>query len=571
MSITKAREIIEKPGCGLTVGIVLVLVFAIGFILQGQFGAQQAAQQEAGARTPIATIGDFVVLDEAVRMQEAFSREQFAMFRGNPNPVQESEIKAQALAEVVQKGLRLQLGKDKGIQPSDADIKKTVDMQVETDFMRMAQQSGIPPQQFEQRFKEQTGLTLAEAKKKELEARAERLATDPDFKSDMASLAIDPLLKAAEAKKIKATDADVLKSNATLYLKPIQIDPAEGTTPKQKADKVLAEIRAGLSFEAAMDKYSDYAVAAGKKKSTAESQLSMQSVLLDERLAPLKDLKPGQVSSVVDVGSVALIYKLVKVENLAKKEFDKNKKMYTDRYVNTLASKSIGEQIEKLYGRIKWESEGYKLLFEAARTARDPKLTPTAMKARFKKIAADASQPVDEIGQDAADAARLFAGSMYWQSATPAEKQAMRKERIAMLREVAEGEIDLMLELIDLLIAEKDPDAGTFVLSAVQTNQDFDDASTANIKKITERFAKAKAAKLVTPEDAKSIQDQLDLWKKEKQQDDLDKKKQAEEDRKLQEAEKKQQEQDERARKAAEKKAKDEAKPQPRPKGSTTR
>jgi hypothetical protein len=124
VSITKARNILEKPGCGATVSIVLVLAFAISFYFSNQRG-QAPGQDAERPRTPIAQIGEYVVDGSA--LEEAASK----AVDPRAGAIEAANTRAQLLNDEIEKGLNLELAKQKGIRVSDDQLVDFLKQQIE--------------------------------------------------------------------------------------------------------------------------------------------------------------------------------------------------------------------------------------------------------------------------------------------------------------------------------------------------------------------------------------------------------------------------------------------------------
>jgi hypothetical protein len=565
VSITKTRNFLEKSGCGWVVGIVLVIVFAIGFLWQGNRGPT-VDEQEREQGVAIARIGDYVVSDKNVEEMIDRQKQQYPPDITLP-PIMEASDRARVLFEAVNQGLTLALARQKGIDPTDGQILDSVKSQVETSLMQarfqMMSSGQLKPDSTEADFDKflksnpQIGMTAKEYVEKIVDEHREKLE-DKNERAGLAVLAAQPLVRAAIENSLNPPDDEVKRAQGTITAKAVTFSfSSEG---EAKAARVLKEIKAGLSFEAAMGKYSNDTPPKGKKKTEVTEDVDMFSVMLRESLKPLRNLKPGQISDVVSTPNGPKIYKIVKIKEMSKADYEKGKSNFRQTYVRDLAQSKMQDEITGLRDKIRWESDGYKFLYQWYVTAGDTKIEKKAREAKVDDIAADAKKLVkdgeDDIGQSAALAAWYLAVESNWNSAAPAAKEKLRDERIEVLEMVYDDTPDnaLAIELADLLIKEKNKKAFKYVLDVATANQDFEPANDQFYKQVDEKLKKLKALGLVSPEDEKKIREEQARWKKEKALDDQDKKLE-EEQRKKDEAEQK--------KKDAEAKKKEEAsKPQ---------
>lgn len=536
MSINRTREIIEKPGCGLTIGIILVAVFAIGFFLFGQRGQNQS--QEEGQKPVVAMIGEYTVFEDALRNAvESNAQKEDSMLKTATD-------RATALRQYVEKGLRILLARDRNIRASDDQVMKAAESvtELKRTILRFR---GLTDDQINSLYKSRTGKTFDELKREDLDNVKKRLG-NPAVRLEFEAEAVAPLLREAVGKGLPVKDEAVRKANDALVFKGISIEPKKGVSAKRGAGQVLAQIQGGMTFEAAMDKYSARPAEKGKKKSEAQDEQTRLAISNNTILKPIGDLKPGQTTGVIESGQSAYIFKLVKIKKLSEKDYKLNKDRYRSEYVRPLADKEVEKLLEQAARRVQWKSEGYRLLYET-QAATSGNASKDAQKKALKKIADESAGVGEDVGMDAARDARLIAVEKLWELSSPAERTKLRPLRIEVLQEAAGGDIDLTLQLVGLLMEEKNKSVGQYLLEAAQTNQDFQQTNVDNNKKIVDAVAKAKKANLLSPDQEKEIQQVLDQWKKDKAAEEEQKRKDAAEEERLRKA-------DEKARKAAEQK-----------------
>lgn len=519
MSITKAREIIEKPGCGITVGVVLVLAFILSMVFNRAPSASQREHDEEGAT--LATVGSTRITDGQFRQATNNLLEQRSMFGSGASLV--AQTKAEVISGLVEQALRVQLLMDKGANVSDEQIMKAAEGEIDSEFERqriqLMMQGQVKPEDLDKEFEKRLGMPVAEAKKRSLENLRQALK-DSGKRAQIVRELATALLTQIEENSIQVNDEDVRKAQSTYVLKPIQIT---GAGAKSKAEAALKEIKGGLAFDQAMDRYSKYPVEKGKAEHEARQRLQLASIQANPAMKALENLKPGELSEVIGSDENATIYQLEKVEPLAAAEYDKNKAGYRQSYVQTLASARLAQQVDELKSKVQWQSEGHKLLFEVWNASVDAKLDSQSKLAKLKELAKASYAAMNSgTGGDAAADAAFLAISSIWQQGKDADRKELAAERKAVWQQMIEreGDIALALDLATTMIEEKSPEAATMLLNAAQMNQQFEAANQSYYNEILAKLNEAKTAKLVTEEQEREIQVELERWRKGKAEEE---------------------------------------------------
>lgn len=557
MSISKTRNFIEKSGCGLAVGIVLVLVLALTFVFQGGPAMQQ--DDPASRGVPIAKIGDYSITD--FEIASAVEQRQRSYQTAVP-PIQEAFDTAEALSESVRRGLTYHLAKQKGINPSDEQIIDSIKGQIMSDVRMQLMSTGALPfdadeNKFREAYRKQTGQDFDEAIEKDLANIRERMEI-PQVRATLAASAAGPLLHTAIQNSLNPTDEEVRKAQGTLVTKSI-LFKADPNAQKQ-AEDVLKQIKGGLSFETAMDRYSTVTPPKMQRKSQVTENLPAFTVMTTDAYTSLREMKPGTVSDVIPTFEGPKIYKIVSFKEMPKAEYEKGKANFKQQYVSTMAATELSKQLDAAADKIQWESDGYRLMHEYTTVVRDRELSQAEKSAKIQAIHKQAKEveASDDIGQNVAALVRYATLEDMWREATATEKTALRDERIEVLKAAFERapDITLAFELSDLLAEKKEKEAGTFLALAAESNQDFEPQNQGYFTQIASKLQKLKGQGLITPEDEERVKQEQARWREGKLAYDKDlaeqkelERKEAEEAKRLEAEEKKKQAEAEKAKK----------------------
>jgi len=568
LSIDKVRKLTESRGCCGIATIIGMAMDALFFIVPSTCGKSltqlgQDMKNSAPAETVIAKIGDFSITSESV-MNSVKAKET-----GPTEPMQDAQIIGQVLQEFVSNGVVYNLAATKGVKFSDADILKEINQELDTQLMiakiNLMQNGQLKPNatdaDFETAFKAQEGMDTKAWRQKSLDLFTPKLA-DPIARPSLAAGIARQGLEAQASLSINPTDDELKRQNDVLTFKRIYIRPLPGApTPADTAKKALEDVKGGLSFEDAMNRYSNDAPSGpGKPLSSSTLTLGVGMLSADPAKKSLLKVKAGELSDVLSVEGGAAIYKLISEKTTPIPDFEKNKanlkKSYTQQFARPIVDAEVADATKSI--KIDWKSPAFKALYDLTKASTIASGDSKKKLEEIEKTAKSASGSSDE--ERAGILARYTASTLLWAQYTPAEKKAAHDDRIETLNALLTDteSIGVRLELADLYAENKDAKHAVEQLqNAAGDNNDLTRAGQDNYGTITAKLAKYKSQGLVKPEDEKSIQDQLDLWK-----NDMTEKVKADEDRKKADAE-------DRKRAAEEKKKLDEAaKKAPAPKAS---
>ncbi len=463
-----------------------------------------------------------------------------------PNPLQIAQGTGQALSMLIEQVALLQLADKSGIKMSDDDIRKEAnsafDSQIQMMKLQLMMQGQGKTNPTDADVEKIIGKPIKDAKAEQAQ-RIEDAIKDPAKRLQLVAGFSRQLIEKAIAARTNPSEEDVKRQFLTVETKRIFV-PKPSTGSDDSAAKVktaLDEVKKGMSFEAAIDRYSRDTPPKGKKLSETTTPMQGQFLAGDPNLKVLVKLKAGDVSDVLTVPGGSAAYKVISVKTNLPKDYDQKKADYSKSYAQNAARQQVDKDLDQIKKsmKVEWLSKGY----EAAYDLTTKFATPAGLEERKKmmidieKMAADASTGTDP-GARAASYVRYAISTLLYTSAKPDEKKSMAADRIDAIQNVVQftDGVDMRLELADLEAdAKKGPEASQNLLQAARMNNDVDAVAQRNFNEINSRVEKFKKAGLLKPEDEKAIAAEQDRWKKDKadqEKAEAERKKFEEEDRK---------------------------------------
>lgn len=564
----------EKSGCGLAVGIALAVVMALGILSSGQ--CNRSGPTPGTVDTTVATVGEVTIDARQVAELVDNQQRQFGSSMELP-PFMELSLVAGALQQLVNGGLQVELAKQKGIALTDdaivAYLNGQIDGLMKAEKERLVKAGKIKADATETQLeeairKDAPNFTSFAEVRKQNETMIRQELADPAKRTAVLLQAAQALIAEAEAKRLNLTEEQVLQDYDERTLKRVYLSEAsnKGKDLKAEAEKILAEIKGGTTFEQAMDKYSNDAPTTPKERvSKNELKYGTTMLLDDPRLGSLATLKKGDVSGVLDEFGGVAIYKVVDVKRNLPKDWDKNKTQLIEQAKQGRVVREVQKAIEEMQkqDRVVWKSAGYRIAYEFQRLASDPSVASDAakLKERQKELLADAETAIekDPIGSNVAKLVRFVIFESVYAQATGDDKKTMLERRIEYAKALPQYDDrpSLQLQVVDMYIEGQDKEnAGSTLLEAARANMDTSDAGKGNHAAMLTKLTQMREQKQIEEEVAKLVDEQLDRWVTDKAAAD----KEAEELRKMEAEAAKEREAAKKADEAEQKKLLDEAK-----------
>ncbi len=510
------------------------MVFSM-FSMGGSGSGQAANEQETG---PAAVqIGEAMIPAMDVEHQAQLKLAQQQM--GSMNPKMEVFAIAQVLDESIGRAANEVVAAQIAPDLSDATIRaetiKQLDQFIADAKQRYIDEKKMKPtasaKEFEELFKkEMGGETPDQVRKKALEDLDANL-NDPARKEAY----LKQIAPQMAFNKLKASfspsDAEVKASFDTYVLKRVMISTSNKTPTEAdaQAKKALAEAKGGAKFEDVMNRYSnDMPPGPNKKVGEVVINLGPTDLAQNAAMAPIAQLKPGQISEVIEVPEGKAFYKMISVKNNAPADFAKNPKKYKEKYINDRAMAEFQKRAEAVSKseQVKFPLPGYQTLRDYYKTSTDFMLmqNPDEFAKKVRSIA-DSAKAAMSDSNPADDHVALItwyaAVDDLWNraKADPKQAEALRAERLETVQNVLQQteNFTLRMELVDMGMAAKDATlASSKLVEAARLNNTFDTTGDQQFREIQTRVARLKAAKLITAEQAAEVEKEQQRWRTEK-------------------------------------------------------
>jgi hypothetical protein len=522
VSISQFQEKFLSKGCAAAVGIVMSLVFVASAFYQCGQANSLAGGSAAPVPGAIATIAGQPLNAQEVDTAIEAQKQQFAMqLQGMALPPdQEAEMAARAVGSLVQSVAGRVVAGKSGIvvteESARAYLKKKFDESLGMEKEALINEKKLKPTStdadLDKAIKAKYGKSLTEIRAEQDKQITEALA-DKTKKEQLFGALSTAMLRDKMVEQSTPSEADLRKSYDTLTIKRILIKDAPGTDPMLQATRIEAEIRGGLSFGAAMNKYSQETPLPGKK--VAENQLIITGRQLQEdAYKPLVGLKPGAVTPPVRISEGVVIYQLLTVKNEVPADFEKKKADYLKQYAESTADAKLQAQIKAITEGpdLKWSSKAYEALYDLGQLGMA--FEPEKRTASLQRILATAKQAAAEPGAPKAAALAYFAAASQLAQSDKAKYAVDRRASIEKLLDMQEDQ-SLRLQFIDLLAEEKDA-AGVSdnLLKAAQFNSDYSPQGQAKYGELQAKLRAMKEQKLITADAEKAIQAEFARWRR---------------------------------------------------------
>lgn len=518
VSISSARTFIEKSGCGLVVGLVLAIVITFSLLSGGVCGRQDQGQVLQAQAVPVATVGGEVVALQAVDNRFRQGADTLLRMEGGAPPEREAEVYAEALDFEIRVAAQRSLAKKRGLKVTDQRILDEVGKQFDSQmamqraFMMQSGQikAGATEAEAQAELSKLLGKDVAQARAQQIEA-VEKALQDPNQRGQFEDSVLRSVLMDSIAAGIHISEDELKKDLETVVTKRIVWLPSKhpGQDLKARAEEVLKEIKGGLSFEAAMEKYSDDPAPPNKKKGEATVNLTRAQISYDDKLSPLAGLEVGGVTPVftLSTGEIA-IYKVVKIDAKLPDNFENTKSDLMKNRIQEKAVKQLQAEIDALVesDSLKWDSKGFEILYRWLKTIRDTELAknPAKFDEALSKIAQEAGDIVkdpDPLGARPATLVWFAAQDALYTKATGEKKKGLEESWLEAANAVLETleNVDLRIRVANAFFDRKDTKAAAESLkSAAEANTGWSEEAFKRfqtIESLRSKFAAAGAPK----------------------------------------------------------------------------
>jgi hypothetical protein len=478
--------------------------------------------------TQVARIGSYSIsaaqVDELTRQQ----LEQVGGY-GAGSPELEASFMAGVVGQLVEQGYVMQLAERRGVKVDDARISRMLDAQLDEEvvgFRRQLEQSGTlqagaTDEEFQKVFKEQVGTDLASVRQRQNE-QLQEVMRDPARKANLVAAFSRQALLEDTAESMRPTDDQLKQGFDQLTYKRVLIREASGSKSQDEiARDALEEIRGGMEFERAMERYSQEPPAPGKKVSESTVVYARSDLGNMPGLASLEGLQPGQVGEVVTTLEGAAVYKLISMKDNVPQDFEAQKEDYRKAFAQSGAMQKLQSDLDAVRSEmpVEWKSRGYKALYDYYQITSRPDSTKDRG-AALAAIEQEAQEAYGEpIGQKAAVFARLLAFQGRYTSASPEQREQLRDSQIEVLSAVMEvtESVSTRIDLAELYAEKRQgDDVYLQLLAAARANGRLDEQGQQLHGQIASNIDKYKASNLLDSNQAKEIEDVLERWRRDK-------------------------------------------------------
>ncbi len=327
---------------------LLVIVFVIGAYYtfggpSGQ-GGSQSTQESIAPTTVVAKVGGQSIVKGQVDMMVD---QQSAMFGGAPPISMVANLRWGVLNQIIDRLLLLQQAKREGVVVSKADLQKDLSDQVDQDISRRfptqeklfnyLQSKNIKREQLVKETHDKLAANVAgmredlQVQKLQERVQASVQVTDDQVKNWYTEVKVSHILISPE--KIMQASSQPAEAGQSAP-QPLTKEQADEQA-KQKAEKLLAEIKGGADFAKLAKENSDDP---GSAEKDGDLGWVGHGRMVPEFEQAAFALQPGEVSSIVKSQFGSHLIKVFETKSTLPQDFDSNKEMYKQQ---------VGEQMKQ--------------------------------------------------------------------------------------------------------------------------------------------------------------------------------------------------------------------------------
>lgn len=384
MSISTLQEKFFNKGCGTALIVIAAVAMGVSMFTRGSAGSSRGERDgERRTEAAVAIVGGVPVLGEAIQTTaseqtaQAMQRqalETHASVADLPPP--DAGIKALALANATQTTLQ-QAALTALIARSpvtEAEVTEMMNGQIaaqKADYIKQGKlKAGATDADLEKAMKDELkGRTLAQIRQENVKFLVGAFK-DPKTASAAAGKFGAPILAQRFGAEAVGSDQALRDSYKSYVVRSIVLNANSGAkeSPEARAQKALADLKAGKSFQDEMDAVSNAPAPPGKKARDVTVTIPASALSSRPELASLVGKAPNTITPVVDVPGGKAIYQLVSVKDELPKDFDANKAKYRAEKVRAAGGPELDKRVKAMLAgdAVKWNSPGYQALAAVA-------------------------------------------------------------------------------------------------------------------------------------------------------------------------------------------------------------
>lgn|GEM_PF-6671791 len=488
MSIRSFNKLIQGNGCIVTLSVLLAIGFAIGFLSSG-FGPGRSSQTNNTQDVTVVKVGQLNITDQMIATEYSNllqSKENQGGIAPGPTSAEDQIVLyGSVLQDLINPGLALAEAQKHNLIFTDQQLIAADDSDIANQLVRLKKkliENGIVSytatnQEFDAALKKLEGKTTGEITAED-ETQFKALLDDPSKRKYAIAQFADQLIPGMLASQLHPTEAGVKNSYVTISAKRILFT---GSDANAQAAKVLQMAKTGSNFDALVNKYSKDIPPKGQLPAATPISITHDKLVTDP-MSQLLLLKPGDISSPLDLSEGVAIYKVLAIKPSVPVDWDKKSADYIKQYAIAKAQAQYATDMKELNtgGTIQWESNGYKSLYETYQLLSSKDQTDPVNLPKWKSIQSEAATAMldtkDTIGAQPAALAQYAAGSILYSVANATEKKAMLSDYMQVLSAVSKfaDSSTLELRIADLMAQTKNGDGVAGALAqAAQMNIDF--------------------------------------------------------------------------------------------------
>lgn len=522
MSISTIQEKLFNKGCGSVLAVGAAILMGVSIFSQCNVASSMDRQNGGQA---VATVDGLSLSAEAIAMQAA--KIQQTRFGGDDITSKATAYAYSMHTALREAAVRSLIEKEGAI--SDAEVKSAAERaadqeidQIKGELLRMG---SLKPNATEADFDKAFAPTPLSGGKKLSEYRNSSVVAltdaykDATKKESVLALLGTDILTARYGVKAIPTDAALRESYKLYNLKRIFFSAQSGSkeTPEVRAEKALADLKAGKSFDLLMDTLSNDPPMPGKAIHEKTEPTSTDLMDRQPELAALKTKSPASITGVMDVPGGKAIYQLASVSDSIPADFDKNKEKYRAERIAMAGRPELDKRLDAVLasGAVKWQHEGYHALAAVASVMAQPSGPTEASLAKAFEVAEAAYQSKNQDEKQKAAMAMLAASSVLGNlpTADPTKTKAIELGALEAVAGAGLQDSSTSLKLADLYAAAKKGDKATDALiAASKSNARYDEMGEAVFRQIVDKSLKFEKDKVITKDQLTSIQAQQALW-----------------------------------------------------------
>ncbi len=342
----------------------IVLAFVFGFGIIAYFGTgpmgggpSRADQERASGQTVVTVNGEPVTRQEYDRLWDRMKS------NAGSSDLQAATFQGYILNNLISQAVMRAAAKKAGLTVSDADIDK----QIRDEKTQLARGGKPVPDADYERMLDMQGYSLS------------------DYRQELKNMLLPQELRKSYESGQKLNEQDLLKTYDQARVRHILVSTSKvpEAQAKNKAEKILAEVKAGKDFATLANENTDDPSNQPTKydPKTKKMEPSGPKKGGDLGVAPLSNympefadaaraLKPGQVSGIVKTSYGYHIIKMEEYKRELPKDYEKNKVKLLEDFKKQKAQTAFGElmQKEEKSAKLVWSDQSLKWRYDYAKS-----------------------------------------------------------------------------------------------------------------------------------------------------------------------------------------------------------